>query len=127
VQLQGQTVLLVDDDEAQREVLLEVLELEGVRALSASSTQEAIALLEEQPDVVLMDLHGVDVDPLQRALHQLAHRPAFLVVSGDLKLAHHAQRLGADGYLAKPYELDALLKVISDVLERREAASPGHA
>ncbi|MGA9522600.1 MAG: response regulator [Myxococcaceae bacterium] len=114
----------MDDDEAQREVLMEVLELEGVRVFAASSADEAVRLLQESPDVVLMDLHGVEVEPVRAALVRLARRPALLIVSGDLRLAEHAQSLGADGWLAKPYELDQLLGVVSDAMDRREGAAP---
>ncbi len=114
----------MDDDEAQREVLMEVLELEGVRVFAASTAEEAVRLLQEGPEVVLMDLHGVDVQPVRDALVRLPRRPSLLIVSGDLKLAEHAQSLGADGWLAKPYELDQLLAIVSDAVDRREGAAP---
>ncbi len=103
---------------------MEVLELEGVRVFAASTAEEAVRLLDENPDVVLMDLHGVEVEPVRDALVGRPRRPALLIVSGDLRLADHARALGADGWLAKPYELDQLLAVVSDAVDRREGAAP---
>jgi CheY-like chemotaxis protein len=123
VGLKGCRVLVVDDDEAQREVLVEILEMEGVITFPASSAVEAIALLDKEPDVVLMDLRGVEVHPVKRALEGRPRRPALLIVSGDVRLSQHARELDADAWLAKPYELDQLLGILSEVLAKRAAAS----
>jgi CheY-like chemotaxis protein len=120
----GKRVLLVDDDDAQREIIEEILKGEEMVVASASSSDEAVGLLDEDPDVVLMDLHGVRVELLLEGMRRRPRRPGLLVVSGDLRLPEHARRLGADGYLAKPYELDDLLRAVTGVLER-VGALPG--
>jgi two-component system, chemotaxis family, chemotaxis protein CheY len=116
--LGGKRVLLVDDDEAQREIVEEILKAEDMVVVSAASADEAIGFLDQDPDVVLMDLHGVRVDFLLDSMRRRPRRPGLLVVSGDLRLAEHASRLGADGHLAKPYELDDLLQAVTRVLVR---------
>jgi DNA-binding response OmpR family regulator len=121
--LTGKRVLLVDDDEAQREIVEEILKAEDMAVVSAGSADEAVSLLDEDPDVVLMDLHGVRVESLLEGMHRRPRRPGLLVVSGDLRLSEHARRLGADGYLAKPYELDDLLQAVTGVLKRVGALS----
>ncbi|HZA15037.1 MAG TPA: response regulator [Myxococcaceae bacterium] len=117
--------MLVDDDDAQREIVEEILNLEQLAVFSAASASEAVALLERDPEVVLLDLHGVDVEPLLDALRGVPRRPALLVVSGDLRLSEHASRMGADGYLAKPYEIDDLLRAVEEMLARPRVNQPG--
>jgi two-component system chemotaxis response regulator CheY len=118
-------LLLVDDDDAQREIVEEILQLEGAVVLSAGSAKEAIGLLDQDPQVVLLDLHGVEVEPLLDAMRRRLRRPALLVVSGDLQLSEHASRMGADGHLAKPYEIDDLLRAVGEMLARPRARLPG--
>jgi CheY-like chemotaxis protein len=122
VGLKGRSVLVVDDDEAQREVLIEILEMEGVLTFPASTASEAIRLLDKEPDIVLMDLRGVDVNPVKEALEGRPKRPALIIVSGDVRLSQHARELGADAWLAKPYELDQLLDMLGEVLTKGAGA-----
>lgn len=121
--LEGRRVLIVDDDLAQREVVTEILELEGVRVSEAASADEAGPLLDEKPDVVLLDLHGVDAEALASDVRRRPDRPALLVLSGDMRLKTHAERLGADGWLGKPYDLDDLIAAVSAAMEHRSGAS----
>jgi len=111
-------ILLAEDDEAQREVLVEVLEVEGYRVLSASGPNEVLAGLGKNPALVLLDLVGVASPQVMSALRGVAKRPALLVMSGDGSLPDVAERLGADGYLTKPYDLDDLLARVRDALQR---------
>lgn len=125
--LEGKCVLLVDDDDSQREVVSEILQLEGVKVLSARTAAEASRLLAEQPDIALLDLHGVATGEFMDVLRQTEPRPVLILLSGDVKLSEHAQRLGADGYLAKPYELDELLDALRAALDSRDAGREANA
>lgn len=124
--LSGVRVLLVDDDPAQTEVVSEILGLEGLEVTCAAELQEVERLLDSSPEthVVLLDLHGVDAQAVADKMKSMHVRPALLVLSGDLRLAEHAQTLGADGYLAKPYDLDDLLKTVQEVVARRRGLTP---
>ena len=95
-------ILLAEDDEAQREVLIEVLEVEGYRVLSASGPNEVLARLGENPALVLLDLVGVASPQVMSALRGMAKRPALAVMSGDGSLPDVAGRLGADGRAQAP-------------------------
>lgn len=119
-------MLIVDDDEAQREVVGEILDLEGIQVLSASTAEEAVGLLDQMPDVLLMDLHGVATEELLDAVRQRPNPPSLLVLSGDMRLSQHAQRMHADGWLGKPYELEDLLKEVARLIDARTSshASP---
>jgi|SRR5579862_568472 len=59
----AELVLIVDDNEKNAKLARDVLELAGMRTLSAATAAEALVLArEQQPDVVLMDLRLPDLD-----------------------------------------------------------------
>ena len=119
-------MLLVDDDEAQREVVAEILALEGVEVLPARTAAEAAEHLGRRPDVVLLDLHGIAAEEFVDAARQQSPGPAIILLSGDVRLAEHARRLGAEGYLSKPYELEDLLEVVRQAISKGEEAGAAH-
>jgi two-component system, OmpR family, response regulator MprA len=112
-------VLLAEDDPDQRELLAEVLEFEGYRVLQAEDAQAVVSHLREQPDALLMDLHGISSPAVTAALETLSPRPALMVLSADRQLPAVAAALKADAYLSKPYELDDLLAKLRGVLTAR--------
>lgn len=117
-------MLVLDDDEAQREVVTEILQLEGVEVLNATTFSEAACLLDKRPDVALTDLHGVDADKFINLIRSRRDRPRVLLVSGDMKVCAHAERLHVDGWLAKPYDVDDLLNALRTVLSSSDAEHP---
>jgi two-component system response regulator MprA len=110
-------VLLAEDDPEQRDVLQEVLEFEGYRVRVAASPGEVLAQLREGPDVVLLDLMGVASPEVMEALARDDRRPAVLLVSADPALAAVAGGLDVDGFLCKPYDLEALLGRLTELLD----------
>jgi DNA-binding response OmpR family regulator len=126
--LSGRCILLVDDEVSQREVVEEVLTLEGAEVLSAGTSEGALGHLvggRKRPDAVLVDLHGVNAEAVIDATRQYAPNGALLLVSGDMRLHEHAKRLQAEGYLGKPYDIDELVAAIVRVIERRTGESAG--
>ena len=113
-------VLLGEDDPNQRELLEELLSLQGYETLSAGSPSELICKLAERPDAVLLDIVGITSPEVRRALRRMPRRPALLMVSGDPRLATVAEWLGADSYVAKPYEVSVLLDALERALAVRE-------
>jgi CheY-like chemotaxis protein len=111
-------VLIVEDDYDIREVLTEVLLVQGYRAVGAAHGREALDLLRERcrPRLVLLDLmmpvmSGWQFADEKRADPSLASIPV-VVVSADGDLKNKAESIGADGWLRKPVEIDALLEVL---------------
>ncbi|MBX5482106.1 MAG: response regulator [Myxococcaceae bacterium] len=123
--LRTRRILVLDDDEAQRDVLSEILGLEGAEVLNATTWEEAARLLSDGADLVLMDLHGVDADRLMRHLRATGSAPKVLLVSGDATLRQQAERLQVDRWLAKPYDVDQLLDAVKDLLAPAEGG-PEH-
>ncbi|HEY7126163.1 MAG TPA: response regulator [Ktedonobacterales bacterium] len=110
-------VLVVDDDAAIRKMLVDVLSLEGFSAETARDGREALALLEASNyQVVLLDLMMPIMDgwELCRTLRErptLRAQFSVVLMSAGEKL-EQAQDLGADGYLAKPFDVNQLLELL---------------
>ena len=102
-------VLLVEDEEDIRDNTSELLAAMGYEVLAAASAEEALTLLEREPDILLTDLHlpGLQGEDLAHLARARLPRARVVFVSG----AHHESSV-ADAYLPKPYDaaqLEALL------------------
>jgi len=118
-------VLLAEDDSAQREILQELLELEGYTVQVSSTPNELIAGLAQGPDAILMDIMGVASSEVRSALGATFPRPAVLVVSGQPKLNEMARWLGADGCVAKPFDVSELLEALESALRLKLSTRAG--
>lgn len=112
----GARILLAEDDNEQRELLAELLELEGYEILHAENADELRRMVPLQPRLVLLDLHGVFDPEIFAELRSLEPRPKIVILSGDAQVGKVATNLRADGYLAKPYSVGDLLALIGDLL-----------
>jgi CheY-like chemotaxis protein len=106
-------VLVVDDDPDILQTLALCLSTEGYRVVMASNGQEALeALTREAPACILLDLMMPVMDGWQFCAELDARggrKAPLLILSADRAVQGHATRLGADAYLAKPFDLDDLL------------------
>jgi two-component system cell cycle response regulator DivK len=108
-------VLVVDDNEHNSKLVCDVLQLAGMRTLSAATALEGIALASEHlPDVVLMDLRLPDLDGAEAARRlKGAERTRCipLVAMSALREKDAGVRLGAadfEGYIEKPIDVGKL-------------------
>ena len=104
------TILICDDEELIRWSLCEHLEQEGYRTVAAENGQQALnAVRDHAPAVLVMDLKMPVMDGLTalRALRESDHDlPVIMITAhGGVESAIEATRLGACGYLAKPFDL----------------------
>ena len=118
-------VLVVDDEESSRVGLERLLKQDGYAVDIAADGASALALASERPpDVVVTDLRmpGMDGVALLGKLHeQDADVPVIVVTaSDDLRSAVGAMRAGAEDYLAKPVDFDALALAIERAIEQRD-------
>lgn len=116
-----QTVLVVEDENAQRRIIADILRREGFQVGEAASGETALEALEARaPDLVLSDwkLPGISGGELLARVRSGGPRPAFIVMTayGSITHALDAIRNGADDYLAKPFERDELLIAVRRVL-----------
>ncbi len=119
------TVLVVEDEPAQRELIAGILTRTGHEVRSAPDVDAALAAIgESAPDVVLCDwrLPGRTGGDLLDELHGRGAAPAVIVMTAYGSIAHavEAVRRGAADYLAKPFEREALLLAVRRVLRTRE-------
>ncbi len=116
---------MVDDEPAARSGLERLLRDEGYLVDTAADGAEALAVAAERPpDVVVTDLKMPRMDGLElmKRLHdQDADLPVIVATAfGDVASAVAAMRQGAQDYLTKPIEFDALLVITQRAIERRE-------
>ena len=117
-------VLVVEDDGDQRRLVASILRARQYLVAEAGSVAEAREQLEDSPvDLVLSDWKLPDGDGTELLQEVRAKRPevAFITVTayGTIARAVEAIHLGADDYLSKPFERQALLLVIEKVLRAR--------
>ena len=117
-----QTVLVVDDQAALRETLADFLTGEGYRVEEAASVAEArLQISKHKPDLILLDLNMPGGDGLSYAAEvRSASAIPIIILSGKGGLVDRVVGLevGADDYLAKPFELRELLARIRAVMRR---------
>jgi CheY-like chemotaxis protein len=120
----GETILVVDDVEEQREVASMILKKLKYSVHTVNSGEEAIEYLKEQPtDLLVLDMimePGISgLETFKRVLH-LHPRQKTIIVSGyteteDIK---EAQKLGAGTYVKKPYGIETIGKAVKKELEK---------
>ncbi len=116
------SILIVDDEKGQREILQTILKKEGYRIVEAPSAKEALArLAEEEFDLILTDLKMPGMSGMELLEAVLADDPQQAVVimtaHGTIDSAVEAMRKGAFDYLEKPLERENLLLTLRRVFE----------
>ncbi|TMM48378.1 response regulator [Qipengyuania marisflavi] len=118
------TLLLVDDEQSLREPLAEYLTRQGFRVQEAASAAAARSmLLGEMPDLVLLDIMmpGEDGLSLTRHLVEAHGLPVILLTAkGEPMDRIVGLEIGADDYVAKPFEPRELVARIRSVLRRSD-------
>lgn len=118
-------ILVVDDEEAIREIVAQMLTTAGYVCKQAGSGMEALATLTsgEQFELMLSDLMMAELDGiglLERTKEKYPDMPVVMVTAvHDISVALAAIRNGAYDYLLKPFEREQLLNTVSRALENR--------
>ena len=112
-------VLVVDDEAPIRHVLRDLLGDEGYQVMEAANGRIALQMAQEHhPDLMLMDVMMPDLDGRQ-TLRALRAEPAFADIPVVLMSAARelpARSDGAAAFLAKPFDLQHVLDVITTTL-----------
>jgi two-component system, cell cycle response regulator DivK len=126
-------ILLVEDNEMNRDMLSRRLARRGYEVVIAKDGQEGLDLAAStSPDVILMDMSLPIIDGWEatrriKAASATARIPVIALtahaMSGDREQALEA---GCDDYDTKPIELNRLLGKIADQLERAGKSAPSH-
>ncbi len=126
------TVLVVEDEPAQREVLAYNLEAEGFNVAKAANGEEALMMVDEvPPDVIVLDWMLPNVSGIE-VCRRLKTRPEtralpIIMLSARSEEVDRVRGLetGADDYVVKPYSIVELMARVRAQLRRTRPASMG--
>src|SRR5438093_3313061 len=119
------TILVVDDEKPQRDILNEILTTAGYDVTTAASGEAALKLGKERRlALALTDLKMTGMDGIELLQHLLAMDSSIIVIlltaHGTIDSAKDALRRGAFDYLQKPFDRDRLLETIKRAMGRLE-------
>ncbi|MBZ0306052.1 MAG: response regulator, partial [Anaerolineae bacterium] len=122
------TILIVDDDPTNRQLLSFIVQREGCRVVEAQDGEEVVDIfLRVKPDAVLMDALMPMVDGFEacrrlKALPEGQHVPVLMVTSlDDDESVKKAFAAGAVDYLNRPFRLDVVRHRLRVVLKAKQA------
>jgi len=126
------TVLVVDDEHAQREVLAYNLEAEGFRVARAENGEEAMIVVDEtMPDIIVLDwmmpnLSGIEVCRRLKSRPETRNIP-IIMLSARAEEVDKVRGLetGADDYVIKPYSVIELMARVRSQLRRVRPSTVG--
>jgi two-component system response regulator HydG len=117
-------LLIVEDDEDQRELLAELLVGRGFRVMTAQNGATALEKIAGADlDAVIIDLQLPDFDGVSLGTRILENRDVAVIIltgQGSIDAAINAVRAGLDDFLRKPSQIDELVFVLERAIERRE-------
>jgi two-component system, OmpR family, response regulator MtrA len=117
-------ILVVDDDDAIRQLLTDALEIEGYDVTAAADGRAAVQLVAvSRPDFVVLDVMMPHLDGYS-VLREIRAQPGdpvpvlMLTAAADPDSATRAWSDGVDYYMAKPFLADEVINVVNSVLRR---------
>jgi DNA-binding response OmpR family regulator len=124
------TILVVDDNRDNVEILRALLESQGYIVAEAQDGQTALAKLDEvRPDLVLLDVMMPGMDGWQ-VCRTIKNHPTFastrvvmVTAKGGFEDKFEGMRAGADDYIVKPVDLKELTSKVERNLEAKERES----
>ena len=126
------TVLVVEDEPAQREVLAYNIRAEGFQVLTAESGDEALMVVRETPpDVIVLDwmlphVSGIEVCRRLKTADDTAAIPVIMLSARSEEVDKiRGLETGADDYMTKPYSVAELLARLRTQMRRTRPASVG--
>lgn len=109
--------MIVDDQMGIRRLLVEYLQHEGWRTMEAKNGLEAIELLTEEPDIILLDIKMPVMDGIEAlkiVRQQYPDLPVIVMTAyGELEIINQAELLGISAQVAKPFDIEALVDMMN--------------
>lgn len=114
-------VLIVDDDPDICHFFQKILTEMGYEVSTANGARESLTRIKrDPPGVLFLDIKMPKMDGLEclRRVRKIKRKLPIVMITGygDLKSAQEAMRLGADEYVSKPFDLEEIRRLISDLL-----------
>ena len=126
------SLLVVDDNEMNRDLLSRRLERQGYRVTVAVDGRQALEILHREPfnlvllDIMLPEMNGYEVLEHLKADDSLSHIPVIMTTALDeADGKQKCMELGAHDYLTKPFNPAQLKARITDCLEKNGQVPPG--
>ncbi len=126
-------ILIVEDDESMREIVQDILDLQGYQTYTAKNGQEALEALEWLranlivSDIMMPVLDGYEFYQQVRSHHKWSHIPfIFLTAKGSRQDVLMGKQMGADDYLTKPFSPEELLVAVGSKLAIAERWKNAH-
>ena len=124
----GMTIMLVDDSQDLLDFLKEAMAQDFAEIITLQSGNKAYAYLsaEKMPDIIISDVNMPDGDGFRlcrkiKEDKRYSHIPVILLTArGEQQSQSDSYRVGADAFLAKPFEIETLLEQIKGMLRKRE-------
>jgi DNA-binding NtrC family response regulator len=121
-------ILVIDDEQTQREVLTGYLKKKGYHILSADSGEEGIRIVKQNAvDIILSDFKMPDKTGLEvlEQVKKINPEISFVIITAysTVETAVKAMRMGAYDYISKPVDLDELDLLIEKIIENRNLKS----
>ena len=126
-------VLVIDDEDGMRQMLCQALEDEGFEVMAASDGQAGLMFMETKPaDVVITDIIMPGLGGNEAIFTFRREFPDARIIAmsgggrkGEMSFLKIAEKQGADGIIAKPFDLDEFVDLVRDVLARGPRAADG--
>ena len=124
----GESVLIVDDVEGQRDIASSLLKEMAYSVTAVASGEQAVAYMQENSaDLVILDMimdPGIDGCETYKRILELHPQQKAIITSGfsETGIVKEAQRLGAGEYIKKPYTLEKIGLAVKKELEKQTSA-----
>lgn len=126
--MKGSRILVIEDNDALRRHLAQLLDRAGLQALETSNGTEGLRVLYSQrPDLVVLDvgLPGLDGWQVLERLRELTDVPVMMLTGHASEMEKvRGLKAGADDYVTKPFGPQELLARIETLLRRRGSDAP---
>jgi CheY-like chemotaxis protein len=125
----GELILIVEDNERNRKLVRDVLQVKGYQTIESETAEEGIRLARERrPALVLMDIQLPGMDGIAALGHLRADPttrtiPVMAVTASAM--THNRQQIlaaGFDAYQTKPINVKAFLEAVRQLLDRRSGS-----
>jgi len=118
----GKKILVIDDDLMNQRMAAHALRQKSFEVVTAGSGREGLEILQEQEiDLVLLDIEMPEMNGIETFKHiqldNIEIPVIFLTASGDKKDVMEAIRLGAAGYVRKPFKPEDLVERVAKAVE----------
>ncbi len=125
----GELILIVEDNEKNRKLVRDVLQVKGYKTIESETAEEGIRLAQEsRPALILMDIQLPGIDGITalkrlRAEPETREIPVIAVTASAMTNKREAMLVeGFDGYQTKPISINDFLEEVRKVLEAHGGA-----